>query len=46
MHISPTLLGHGARLFDNIGTAAIPLRQLELTASPSGVTHARYEIIH
>jgi dihydrofolate reductase len=45
MHISPTLLGHGARLFDNIGTTGSSLRQLDLTASPSGVTHLRYEVI-
>jgi dihydrofolate reductase len=45
MHISPVLLGRGARLFDNIGTVGIPLRQVELTGSPSGVTHIRYEVV-
>jgi dihydrofolate reductase len=45
MHVSPVLLGRGARLFDDIGTAGIPLRQVELTGSPSGVTHIRYEVV-
>jgi dihydrofolate reductase len=45
MHITPVLLGRGARLFDDIGTAGIALRQVELTGSPSGVTHLRYEVV-
>jgi dihydrofolate reductase len=43
MHISPVVLGHGARLLD--ATGRLNLRQVELTGSPSGVTHALYEIV-
>jgi dihydrofolate reductase len=43
MHVSPVVLGQGARLLDDTGR--IDLRQVSLTSSPSGVTHVRYEVV-
>jgi dihydrofolate reductase len=43
LHIVPVLLGGGARLFDNLGGAAIKLEQLRAVEAP-GVTHVKYRV--
>ena len=41
LHVVPVLLGDGARLFDNLGGAAIALEQVRAVEAP-GVTHIKY----
>ena len=43
LHIVPVLLGGGARLFDNLGSAAIGLEQVRAVEAP-GVTHVKYRV--
>ena len=43
LHIVPVLLGGGARLFDNLGGAAIELEQDRAVEAP-GVTHIKYRV--
>jgi dihydrofolate reductase len=43
LHVVPLLLGGGARLFDNLGGAAIKLEQVRAVEAP-GVTHVKYRI--
>ena len=43
LYVIPTLLGAGIPLL-SLGTASIPLRQLETHAFPSGITKLRYEV--
>src|ERR687888_624588 len=43
LHIVPVLLGGGARLFDNLGGAAIELEQVRAVEAP-GVTHLKYKV--
>lgn len=43
VHVSSVLIGHGARLFDAIGPAAIALESTRVTGS-GGVTHLRYGV--
>jgi dihydrofolate reductase len=43
LHIAPVLLGDGARLFDNLGTAEVQLEQVRAVQAP-GVTHVRYAV--
>jgi dihydrofolate reductase len=43
LHITPLLLGGGARLFDNLGGAAIALEQVRAVEAP-GVTHVKYSV--
>ena len=45
MHISPVLLGAGARLLDGIGQQPIHLQPTRLAGS-GAVTHVRYDVIH
>lgn len=44
LHIAPVLLGDGARLFDNLGTADVRLEQVRAVEAP-GVTHLKYEVM-
>jgi riboflavin biosynthesis pyrimidine reductase len=44
MHISPVLLGAGARLLDGIGRAPIRLQPTRLAGS-GAVTHVRYDVV-
>jgi dihydrofolate reductase len=43
LHVVPLLLGGGARLFDNLGGAAIKLELVRAVEAP-GVTHVKYRI--
>lgn len=43
MHVSPVILGSGARLLDQTGH--ISLQRIDATATPSGVTHLRYQVV-
>jgi dihydrofolate reductase len=45
MHITPVLVGAGARLFDGIGEDPIQLRPTRVTGS-AAVTHVRYDVVH
>jgi len=38
------LLGNGARLFDNLGDAAVKLEQVRVVEAP-GVTHLKYRLV-
>ncbi len=44
LHIVPVLLGDGARLFDNLGGAEVPLEVTRVVEAP-GVTHISYRIV-
>ena len=44
IHVVPLLLGAGARLFDNLGGAAVELEQVRAVEAP-GVTHLRYRVV-
>jgi dihydrofolate reductase len=44
IHISPVILGGGARLFDNLGDADISLEQIRVVEAP-GVTHIKYRVM-
>jgi dihydrofolate reductase len=41
LHVVPVVLGDGARLFDNLGDAAVQLEQIRAVEAP-GVTHLSY----
>jgi dihydrofolate reductase len=43
IHLVPTLLGAGVRLFDDIGANSIDLETIRVVDSP-GVTHLRYQV--
>jgi dihydrofolate reductase len=43
LHVVPVLLGGGARLFDDLGTADVQLEQVRAVAAP-GVTHLKYRV--
>lgn len=43
LHIVPVLLGGGARLFDDLGSARIELEQVRAVEAP-GVTHVTYRV--
>jgi dihydrofolate reductase len=44
LHVVPVLLGDGARLFDNLGTAEVQLEQVRAVEAP-GVTHLKYRVV-
>jgi dihydrofolate reductase len=44
LHMVPVLLGRGARLFDNLGSAEIKLEQVRAVEAP-GVTHVKYAVL-
>ena len=44
LHVVPVVLGDGARLFDNLGTAAVHLEQVRAVEAP-GVTHLKYRVM-
>jgi riboflavin biosynthesis pyrimidine reductase len=44
VHVAPTLLGGGVRLFDNIGNAAIRLKPVDVLHTPE-VTHLEYRVL-
>ena len=44
IHVAPILLGAGARLFDNLGGAAVKLEQVRAVEAP-GVTHLKYRVV-
>ena len=44
LHVTPVLLGGGARLFDNLEGADIKLEQVRSVAAP-GVTHVKYRVM-
>ena len=44
IHVAPVLLGAGARLFDNLGSAEVKLEQVRAVEGP-GVTHLRYRVV-
>lgn len=44
LHVSPVLLGSGARLFDAIGAEHVRLRPTRVTGSDA-VTHLRYAVV-
>jgi dihydrofolate reductase len=44
LHVVPVLLGDGARLFDNLGDAAVQLEQVRAVEAP-GVTHLKYRVV-
>jgi dihydrofolate reductase len=44
LHIVPVLLGDGARLFDNLGGAAVRLEQVRAVEA-AGVTHLKYRVV-
>jgi dihydrofolate reductase len=43
LHITPVLLGGGARLFDDLGGAEVKLEQVRAVEAP-GVTHVKYRV--
>ncbi len=45
LHIVPVLLGDGARLFDNLGGAEVPLEVTRVVEASPGVTHITYRIV-
>jgi dihydrofolate reductase len=44
LHVVPLLLGGGARLFDDLGTAEVRLEQVRAVEAP-GVTHLKYKVV-
>jgi dihydrofolate reductase len=44
VHVTPVLLGGGARLFDDLGDAEVRLEQVRAVEAP-GVTHVKYRVI-
>ena len=44
LHVVPVLLGDGARLFDNLGGAAVELEQVRAVEAP-GVAHLKYTVV-
>jgi riboflavin biosynthesis pyrimidine reductase len=45
MHVSPVLIGSGARLLDNLGPNHVRLTRLE-TLAGDGAMHVRYRVEH
>jgi dihydrofolate reductase len=45
VHVTPSLLGDGVRLFDHLGTHWVELERTRVIASSSGVAHIQYRII-
>jgi dihydrofolate reductase len=43
LHVVPVLLGGGARLFEGLGGADVPLEQVRVVEAP-GVTHLKYRV--
>jgi len=43
LHVTPVLLGGGARLFDDLGGAGVELEQVRAVEAP-GVTHVKYRV--
>jgi dihydrofolate reductase len=44
LHIAPVLLGGGARLFADLGSADVGLEQVRAVEGP-GVTHVKYRVV-
>ena len=44
LHVVPVLLRDGARLFDNLGGAAVQLEQVRAVEAP-GVAHLKYMVV-
>ena len=44
IHLVPVLLGTGARLFDNLGSAKVRLECTRAVEAP-GVTHLTYRVL-
>jgi dihydrofolate reductase len=44
VHVSPILLGHGTRLFDDLGPEPIGLKITRTVESPA-VTHVTYTVV-
>ena len=44
LHVSPVVLGGGARLFDNLADAEVRLEQVRAVEGP-GVTHLKYRVV-
>jgi dihydrofolate reductase len=44
LHVVPVLLRDGARLFGNLGDAAVQLEQVRAVEAP-GVTHLKYRVV-
>jgi dihydrofolate reductase len=44
LHVTPVLLGGGARLFDTLGDADVQLEQVRAVEGP-GVTHLKYRVV-
>ena len=44
LHVAPVLLGGGARLFEDLGTAEVQLEQVRAVEAP-GVAHLKYRVL-
>jgi dihydrofolate reductase len=44
LHVTPVVLGGGARLFDGLGDAEVQLEQVRAVEAP-GVTHLKYRVV-
>jgi dihydrofolate reductase len=44
IHVAPTLIGEGVRLFDDPGPEQVELECIEAISSPA-VTHLRYRVV-
>jgi dihydrofolate reductase len=44
LHVIPVLLGHGRRLFDNLGPDRIELERTRILVGDAGVTHMHYRV--
>jgi dihydrofolate reductase len=44
LHVTPVLLGGGARLLDNLGDSKVQLEQVRAVEAP-GVTHLKYRAV-
>jgi dihydrofolate reductase len=44
VHLIPVLLGHGRRLFDNLGPEPIKLQRTRIIEGEDGVTHMHYRV--
>lgn len=44
IHLIPTLLGHGRRLFEPLGSPRLDLERIRVLQGEGGVTHLRYRI--
>ena len=45
IHLIPVLLGHGRRLFDNLGPEHIELERTRILEGEGGVTHMHYRVV-